>query len=375
MTDDEPSAQLGDTVMPTSDIRVFLLAEVRDFTRFSQERGDEDATRLVQRFAALAREVLESRGGKVLEFRGDEALAVFGGARQALRAAVELQARYVEETERNPAIPLRVGIGLDAGEAIPFEGGFRGRALNLAARLKDQARAGQVLATEALIHLAGNTEGLKYFELGVIHPKGLDVPVHVVEVAVEGQEQLRTTSAPEPELRTFLFTDIANYFTFANQHDDTETIDLQNWYSSFATEHVRARGGRVVEVAGDSAIAVFVSPRHAIYAALDLQEHFQQAIEANFGLSLRLKIGLETGEAIPYRGRYTGRTVHLAVRACEAAEPGEVLIGGTLAQLVNRMSDIRLVECGHVEVKGYDDPLKLLQVLRKQDSGADESII
>ncbi len=34
-----------------------------------------------------------------------------------------------------PSLPLRVGIGLDAGEAVPFEGGYRGAALNLAARL------------------------------------------------------------------------------------------------------------------------------------------------------------------------------------------------------------------------------------------------
>jgi class 3 adenylate cyclase len=133
-----------------SDIRVFLFAEVRDFTRFSQERGDVEATRLVERFARLARSAVNARGGEVIELRGDEALAVFASARQALRAAVELQADYGEETERDPSLPLRVGIGLDAGEAIPFEGGYRGRALNLAARLKDQARAGQVLATEAL---------------------------------------------------------------------------------------------------------------------------------------------------------------------------------------------------------------------------------
>jgi class 3 adenylate cyclase len=69
-----------------SDIRAFLIAEVRDYTRFSQERGDEEATRLVGRFARLTRQAVEPRGGRVIELRGDEALAVFGSARQALRA-------------------------------------------------------------------------------------------------------------------------------------------------------------------------------------------------------------------------------------------------------------------------------------------------
>ena len=68
---------------PTSDIHIFLLAEVRDFTRFSQERGDEEATRLVDRFARIARQVVHAGAGKVIELRGDEALAVFGSARVA----------------------------------------------------------------------------------------------------------------------------------------------------------------------------------------------------------------------------------------------------------------------------------------------------
>ena len=45
----------------------------------------------------------------VIELRGDEALAAFASPRQALRAAVELQARFVEETLADPALPLGVG--------------------------------------------------------------------------------------------------------------------------------------------------------------------------------------------------------------------------------------------------------------------------
>jgi len=75
------------TAEPTSEIRVFLFAEVRDYTSFSQEHGDEEATRLVERFATLARQVIETRGGRVVELRGDEAMAVFGAARQVLQAA------------------------------------------------------------------------------------------------------------------------------------------------------------------------------------------------------------------------------------------------------------------------------------------------
>src|SRR5437660_82349 len=116
-------------------IKTFLIADVRGYTRFTQERGDEVAARLATRFAELAREAIESAGGTLVELRGDEALAVFDSARQALRAASALQERFVTETVTDPSLPLAVGIGLDAGEAVPVDGGYRGGALNLAARL------------------------------------------------------------------------------------------------------------------------------------------------------------------------------------------------------------------------------------------------
>ena len=71
----------------------------------------------------------------------------FASARQAIRAAIELQRRYRERTDGEPAMPLGVGMGLDAGEAVPTEGGYRGGALNLAARLCSIALPGQILAS------------------------------------------------------------------------------------------------------------------------------------------------------------------------------------------------------------------------------------
>jgi adenylate cyclase len=118
-----------------TEIKIFLIADVRGYTRFTQERGDEAAARLASKFAGVSRQAVEGSGGAVIELRGDEALAVFASPRQALRAAVELQGRFVEETSAEPTIPLLVGIGLDAGEAVPVEGGYRGAPLNVAARL------------------------------------------------------------------------------------------------------------------------------------------------------------------------------------------------------------------------------------------------
>ena len=166
-------------------IQTFMIADVRGYTTFTQARGDEAAARLAAKFAALSREGVEARGGRVIELRGDEALAVFSSPRQAIRAALDLQERFAQETRDDPALPLPVGIGLDAGEAVPVEGGYRGGALNLAARLCAVAAAGEVLASREVAHLARTVEGVRYVERGLVRLKGLDKPVEVHRVVRE----------------------------------------------------------------------------------------------------------------------------------------------------------------------------------------------
>jgi peptide/nickel transport system substrate-binding protein len=182
-------------------IRTFLIADVRGYTLFTQERGDEVAAKLAAKFADIAREIVEAHGGTLLELRGDEALCVFSSTREAIRAAVDLQQRFVEETLEQPELPLTVGIGLDAGEAVPVQGGYRGAALNLAARLCGQARAGEILATREVTHLARRIEGASYEDRGSLSFKGISDPVVVVRVVPEGVdpvERLRPYTPPSP---------------------------------------------------------------------------------------------------------------------------------------------------------------------------------
>lgn len=173
-------------------IRTFLIADIRGYTRFTAQHGDEAASRLTGRFAQVAAEGIEAWGGELVELRGDEALAVFESARQALRGAVELQSAFADETQSDPELPLGVGIGLDAGEAVPVGDGYRGAALNLAARLCAVAGPGEVLASESLIHLAGQVEGLEYRPAEPAAFKGYDEAIPAVKVSARGEDGSRT---------------------------------------------------------------------------------------------------------------------------------------------------------------------------------------
>ena len=94
---------------PVEGISTFLVAGLRGYTAFIDEQDDGAAARLAARFADVVREHVEARDGSVIELRGDEALAVFRSPRQAIRTAVELQARLLEETMATPDLPLPVG--------------------------------------------------------------------------------------------------------------------------------------------------------------------------------------------------------------------------------------------------------------------------
>jgi branched-chain amino acid transport system substrate-binding protein len=163
-------------------VRAFLIADVRGYTSFTQRHGDEAAAQLAQTFAALTREAVAATGGEVVELRGDEALCVFPSARQALRGAVALQVSFRGHRNDGPVFPLGVGIGLAAGEAVRMEEGYRGGALNLAARLCSLASGGQILASETVTSLAGALEGLRFIERRRAKVKGFAAPVRVFHI-------------------------------------------------------------------------------------------------------------------------------------------------------------------------------------------------
>jgi branched-chain amino acid transport system substrate-binding protein len=186
---DEESSDAADG--EATSVRTFLIADLRGYTRYSDEHGDEAASALARRFAAIASDAVRAQGGEVVELRGDEALCVFASARSAVRGAVELQRRARERAEGEPALPLGVGIGLDAGEAVATAGGFRGRALNVAARLCSLAKGGQILASETVAHLAGRDDEARYAPRRPTAVKGVAEPIRFVEV-------LPTVELPPP---------------------------------------------------------------------------------------------------------------------------------------------------------------------------------
>ncbi len=160
--------------LPTG-MLTFLIADVRGYTAYTHRHGDAAGAALATRFAAVAGEAVTAQDGQVVEIRGDEVMAVFTSARNALRAAVDLLRGCTAQTTTDS--PLPAGVGLDVGEPISVPGGYRGEVINVAARLCAKAGPGEVLASDAVVSLARRIDGLAYEERGPLELKGLSRPV------------------------------------------------------------------------------------------------------------------------------------------------------------------------------------------------------
>ncbi|HEY7834390.1 MAG TPA: helix-turn-helix domain-containing protein [Ktedonobacterales bacterium] len=185
-----PKAERPDMVAA---ILVFVIADIRGYTAFTQLHGDEIAARLAGRFAELARAVAERWDGQVVEVRGDEVLSVFASARQALHAAHDLHERFANERAAQPHLPAGIGIGLDVGEAVAVDGGYRGGALNRAARLCALAGPGEVLVSPGVAYVAPRVEGVRFVPRGQAQLKGFEGPLPILLAAPASAVDARGT--------------------------------------------------------------------------------------------------------------------------------------------------------------------------------------
>lgn len=120
--------------------RAFAFVDLCGFTSFISSSGEHAAIDALNVFRALTRDIATRRGVRIAKWLGDGAMLVGVEVGPAIAAAAELIARY-----EGQALALRGGIA--HGWVLLFEGDdYIGRPANLAARLCDAARPGELLA-------------------------------------------------------------------------------------------------------------------------------------------------------------------------------------------------------------------------------------
>jgi class 3 adenylate cyclase len=128
-------------------------------------------------------------------------------------------------------------------------------------------------------------------------------------------------------LTTLLFSDIVGSTERTASMGDQRWRSLLDAHDRTVRDHLRRYRGKEIKTTGDGFLAAFDGPARAIRCALAMAESTR-------ALGIELHLGLHTGECEVRGGDLGGLAVHIAARVGALAGPGEVLVSGTVKDLV-----------------------------------------
>lgn len=157
--------------------RSIAFVDLSGFTAYTDRNGDDAAVGVLSQFRAALREVGAHHGIRIAKWLGDGAMLVGVHDEEIAEALVDLQQLFAR---LEAPLPLRAGLA--SGPVILFEGDdYIGNSVNLASRLCDLAKPGQVLAPLTFLSsLMVNTEGTFVGEFDI---PGFTHPIEVVELS------------------------------------------------------------------------------------------------------------------------------------------------------------------------------------------------
>jgi class 3 adenylate cyclase len=169
---------------------------------------------------------------------------------------------------------------------------------------------------------------------------------------------------PTSATATFLFTDIEGSTQLLKSHRAEYTQILAD-HHRLLREQFAACGGREIDNQGDSFFVAFTRARDAVLAAVGCQRALLEHSWPGGG-SVRVRMGIHTGEADVAADRYVGLSVHRAARICAIAHGGQILVSPTTAALLEDEEDelpgIALRDLGEHRLKDISRPVRLYQL-------------
>jgi uncharacterized protein (TIGR00369 family) len=168
---------------------------------------------------------------------------------------------------------------------------------------------------------------------------------------------LRRTVGAEPErvLATVLFTDIVASTETAERLGDARWHQLLDEHHAVVRKQLGLFKGREVKTTGDGFLATFDAPGRAVQCARAIRDGLRR-------LGLQIRSGLHTGECEVSGADVAGIAVHLAARVQALAGPGDILVSGTVRDLVIG-SGLRFEDRGRRELKGLEGEWPIFAVV------------
>jgi adenylate cyclase len=172
------------------DAKVALNADIVGYSRLMAD-DFASTTAAVTALRGLVTQEVAARGGAVLNFVGDNFMAVFDEVRDAVQAAISITAAVQAKNADVPTVKkVRFRMGIDAGPMTASDDDLHGEALNIAARIQALAPPGGI-GISGLVYRALDEPALRFRPLGARRLKNIPEPVEVYEfVDLPGEETL-----------------------------------------------------------------------------------------------------------------------------------------------------------------------------------------
>ena len=151
---------------------------------------------------------------------------------------------------------------------------------------------------------------------------------------------------------TFVFSDIEGSTAAVAAMGDEAFADALASHRTILRQAFEQEGGHAIALEGDAFFVVFKDAHHAVDAA----SNGQQALERN---TLRVRIGIHTGEAVLRDGEYIGHEVHRAKRICDVGHGGQILLSQATADAIG--SNVKLVDLGSHHLKDLEAAERIFQ--------------
>ena len=159
---------------------------------------------------------------------------------------------------------------------------------------------------------------------------------------------------------TFLFTDIEGSTRLWDEHP-VVMPEVLGRHDAIVRAAIGAHGGFVFSTGGDGVGAAFQRAGEAVAAAVDSQRVLQ-AESWPAGVSLRVRMGVHTGEAQERDGDYFGPPLNRAARLMGAARGGQVAVSGTTVEVIGQPVGWEFVDLGGHRFKGLVEPVHVFAV-------------
>jgi class 3 adenylate cyclase len=160
------------TYLAPDGVVTILFSDMADSSLMFERMGDLRAQAIVRLHNEIIREQVALHKGAEVKTTGDGFMIAFSSARRALQCAIAIQRALAAYCAENSSDPICVKMGLHAGEAIRESNDFFGKAVILASRIADLARAGEILVSSTLRDLTESAGDLHFAEVQKVELKG-----------------------------------------------------------------------------------------------------------------------------------------------------------------------------------------------------------